>query len=133
MDSASGQMWERWIGGSFKTTWHGMKVGTLILKSVETNTFPLPKKNRPQSELMPVVPVMPVAPLMKEQTLVRETESIVLVFQTNGKPFIQEVYTLQHDWLGTFDLLLVPASAATAGSKYTAVITHVTGRMVPME
>lgn len=157
LGTATAQTWEQWIGASFKVTWGGMKVGTLVLESVETDTFPVPKEKRPQSPLMPVVPVRPVAPLMPMAAervvapgkpvvpgtpappatpgteLVRETESTMLVFRTNGKPFIQEVYTLQHDWLGTFNLLLVPASPATAGSEYTAVITRLTGRMVPMQ
>lgn len=127
MNSATGQDWERWIGGSFKVTWNGMKVGTLILESVETSTHPASKTNQPQSQ------VMPFMPRMQESTIVQETVSTILTFRTTGKPFIQEVYTLQHDWLGTFDLLLVPGSPPTAGSKYTAVITRMTGRRVPME
>lgn len=123
MNTATSQTFEQWIGGTFRVSQGGVKKGTLTLASVTTTTFPRPKDPSGTA---------PTPETTAQPQPVIEVQSTFLEFTRVGKPLVQEKYTLDHDWLGTFDLLLVFSKAYRGSSICVAVITRMTGRTVLM-
>lgn len=94
-----------WIGSQFRATLNRQPAGTLTLLSVTTVE---PKSGTTATAKVVASPAM---------------TSFVLRFSKTGAPLTQETYTLDHDWLGTFSLLLVPSGAHTTPATCTAVFT----------
>jgi hypothetical protein len=122
--SATAATFEQWIGGKFGLKLKGMGWGSLVLTKVEGITSPRSRKS-PTEEAMPVEP-------RPGRVMVPEVDGIYLVFKRAYTPLDQEAYTLDHDWLGTFDLLLVPSKNRHGTTFCTAVLTRLTGRNVPL-
>jgi hypothetical protein len=99
------ETFEAWIGSQFRATLNHQPVGTLTLLSVS--------RFEPRTGTFPAVKVL-TSPAIT---------SFTLRFSKAGAPLAQETYTLEHDWLGTFPLLLVPSGARTAPATCTAVFT----------
>jgi len=108
---------EKWIGGKFHVTLRGRSHGLLVLDSVDSTTSPAPSTSQP-----------PAGPGV---ILVQELSSTALQFSKNGQYLPQDTYTLDHDWLGTFDLLIVPTVPYSGPITYSATFTRFTGRNVP--
>ena len=85
-----------WIGSEFRATLKRQPAGTLTLLSVTTLE---PKPGTSSAVKAAASPA---------------TTSFALRFSKTGSPLTQETYTLEHDWLGTFQLLLVPSGAPAA-------------------
>ena len=94
-----------WIGSQFRATLNRQPAGTLTLLSVTTVE---PKPGTTSVAKVVASPAM---------------TSFALRFSKTGAPLTQETYTLEHDWLGTFPLLLVPSGAHTTPATCTAVFT----------
>jgi Ser/Thr protein kinase RdoA (MazF antagonist) len=122
--SATAENFEQWIGGKFRLKLRGAPWGSVVLTKVSAETSPHPRKS-PMSEAMPVEP-------RPGQVMVPEVDAIFLVFKRSNTPLDQETFTLDHDWLGTFDLLLVPSRNRRGTTFSTAILTRLTGRNVPL-
>lgn len=107
------ETFEPWIGGKFRLSLWGKSLGTLVLASVESSFFP-----RTQPGMNPMFMSAPV----------RELKSTILEFTYGGKILPQETYTLTHDWLGTFNLLVEPCLYPDGTVTYIAVMTRFTGK-----
>jgi hypothetical protein len=130
--NATAQMFEQWIGGTFKVRRMGYGQGTLELVKVESEMYPRTKTQHPNDALGEQLN-RPEATRLSSAGgagTVPEVQVTVLWFKRRSKRLQQEVYTVEHDWLGTFDLLLTPSRARTGWTYCFAVITHFTGRMV---
>lgn len=115
---------EQWIDGKFRVSRGKTALGTLTLASVESEIVPRPAVSA--QSLQPGVGTRPSGPL------VQELRSTFLEFSSKGGFLHQETYTFDHDWLGTFNLLLVPCPSRTHAITYLAVFTRFTGRKVPV-
>jgi hypothetical protein len=94
-----------WIGSQFRATLNRQPAGTLKLLAVTTLD---PKPGTILAAKAVTSPAM---------------TSFALRFSKAGAPLTQEAYTLEHDWLGTFQLLLVPSGAHSNPATCTAVFT----------
>ena len=94
-----------WIGSQFRATLNRQPAGTLTLLSVTTV--------EPKSVTTSAAKVVTSS----------ATTSFALRFSKTGAPLTQETYTLEHEWLGTFPLLLVPSGAHTTPATCTAVFS----------
>jgi len=136
MNSATPQTFEQWIGGTFKIKLRGTAWGSLELVKVESKILPRPKSNLPEDQ-PPAHPngnplaELSTAMLNAKPGTVPEVQSMVLWFKRRHTPLFQENWTVEHDWLGTFDLLLVPSRPRRGSTWCLAVLTRFTGRMVP--
>lgn len=118
---------EQWIGGKFSISLGKTALGTLTLASVESELFP-----KASSSVHAAAPSRAAAAVRPSGPLVEEVRSTVLEFSRIGGFVPQETYTLDHDWLGTFTLLVVPCASMTHPITYLAIFTRFTGRMVPL-
>lgn len=116
---------EKWIDGEFRISWQNSALGSLTLASVESRLFP-------QNSTPEVASRQPVTGSRPSGPLVQEVRSTTLQFGWNRGFLRQETYTLDHDWLGTFNLLLVPCASMTKPITYLAIFTRFTGRKVPI-
>lgn len=130
--NATAQMFEQWVGGTFKVRRMGYGQGTLELVKVESEMYPHAKTQHPNGIAAEQLNGPPATGLSSAggAGTVPEVQATVLWFKRRSKRLQQEVYTVEHDWLGTFDLLLTPSRARTGWTYCFAVITHFTGRMV---
>jgi len=94
-----------WIGSQFRATLNRQPAGTLTLLAVTTIE---PKPGTISAAKAVTSPAM---------------TSFALRFSKTGAPVTQETYTLEHDWLGTFPLLLVPSGTHTTPATCTAVFS----------
>jgi hypothetical protein len=101
----SAETFAAWIGSQFRATLKRQPAGTLTLLSVTT----LEPKPGTSSATKAVAS--------------RAMTSFALRFSKMGAPLSQETYTLEHDWLGTFPLLLVPSGTHTTPATCTAVFS----------
>ena len=115
---------EQWTGGQFRVSWGGKALGTLVLATVESRNLPDSAANQAAAGLLP-------RPISSAGDVVREVKATQLQFNRHGSYLPQETYTLDHDWLGTFNLLLVPNISLGNPITYVAVFTRFTGRRVP--
>jgi hypothetical protein len=133
MATATPQTWDQWVGGIFKLSLGATTRGTVQLTKVESMMYPPRKASQPADLAEGQLNGSPSTGPFGVQTapgMVPEIQVAVLWFRRRGKPLSQETYTVEHDWLGTFDLLIAP-SRVTLGSMYCfAVVSHLTGRMV---
>jgi hypothetical protein len=136
MESATPQTFEQWIGGIFKIKLRGISWGTLQLAKVESEMFPHPPKANGFSNQPPASPNIspspgPALPTDWGPGTVPEVQSTILWFKRAHSPLPQDVWTVEHDWLGTFDLLLAPDRPRRGTNYCFAVLEHFTGRIVP--
>jgi hypothetical protein len=125
MASDPEETFSRWIGSAFRVRLRGKAKGTLVLSSVESNVFPHPESDRAQH----------VTGLGSTEVPVRvaELKATMLHFQRKSSWLEQDAYTLDHDWLGTFDLVLVPSAAQGGPSTCSATLSRMTGNLVLMQ
>lgn len=115
------ETFEPWTGGKFLASLGGMSMGTLVLGSVVSTTYPSgagdqAKGGRSHGHGLP------------RGVEVLEVRATQLEFET-GAPYLPPgTYTLQHDQLGTFDLLLDPCVYPKGTITYVAVFTRFTGK-----
>lgn len=115
---------EQWIDGKFSISLSSKSLGVLTLASVESGLFPQTTSNGAVQR--------PSAPSHLSGPMVYEVKSTVLEFSRVGGYLPQNSYTFNHDWLGMFNLLLVPCLSRTQPVSYMAIFTRFTGRRVPM-
>lgn len=125
------QTFERWTGGIFRVSWRGKRLGTVVLASVESKDYPqmqpiyfpqpLPQQPRLGAPRGAAVPMGP---------RVAELRATYLEFDRPRGYLPQETYTLSHDWLGTFNLLLVPKVPYSGAITYVATFARLTGKWV---
>jgi len=99
------ETFEAWVGSQFRAVLNRKSAGTLTLVSVTT--------------LDPKLEIPSAAKAARSPAIT----GFALQFSKAGAPLLQETYTLEHDWLGTFPLLLVPSGAHTTPATCTAVFT----------
>lgn len=116
------ETFEKWIGGAFRVSFGGKRYGTLVLASVVSANYPRSKAER---ELMGRSRPISMG------VSVREVKATTLEFERMGAYLPQETFTLDHDWLGRFNLLLEPCLYSNGKITYVAIFTRFTGRMVP--
>ena len=103
LEGASAQTFEPWIGSSFRASLKNAFVGTLTLVAVD---------GAKDEEALGVPSARGAA-----------ITTFALRFRKVGAPLAQATYTLEHDWLGTFSLLLVPSGLRGSTSTSSAVFT----------
>ncbi len=113
------ETFSKWVGGAFRITLRRAHMGTIQLARVETTYYP-PRKPSTNAQVPGPATPEPVNPF--------EITSVMLHFKRTALRIEQEVYTLDHDWLGTFDLLLVPCAPHKGSTTCTAVITRFPGQ-----
>jgi Domain of unknown function (DUF6916) len=98
-------------GEAFTVSSGDQALGSMTLLSVTEYVLPTPStvKNRPI--------VLVRQPLRPAQSL----SGFSVQFQRSGAALPQGTYTLQNDSIGSLPLLLVPSSAGTSPTTYTAV------------
>jgi hypothetical protein len=110
-DGVSPQTFERWIGGNFRLSLRNRQLGAAVLVSVKNINAPPTLDDSAVSRMVGRVPRRSVGPAIT---------SFTLRFRKAGVSLPQDTYTMDHDWLGTFPLLLVPAGMSGGQSTYTA-------------
>ena len=116
-DGVSSQTFEPWIGASFRVSLNKQPRGSLVLLSVnEMNTEATGTLGSPE-----IVTRIGRVPQSANGPM---TTSFALHFQGSGTPLEQNTYTLSHDWLGTFPLLLVPSGLHGQRPTCTAVFNQ---------
>ena len=116
-DGVSSRTFESWIGASFRVSLNKQPRGSLVLLSVdEMNTEAMGTPGNPE-----IVTRIGRVPQSANGPM---TTSFALHFQGSGTPLEQNTYTLSHDWLGTFPLLLVPSGLHGPRSTCTAVFNQ---------
>ena len=101
----SAEAFEAWIGSRFRATLNRRPAGILTLVSVTAAESPTVPSSARGPAAAPAV------------------TSFSLRFSKVGAPLIQATYTLEHEWLGAFQLLLVPSGLRTTPATCTAVFT----------
>jgi hypothetical protein len=97
---------EAWIGSPFQVTLNRKPMGKLTLVSV--TTLEPPTASALSARAAAASPAV---------------SSFALKFSKTGAPLTQASYTLEHEWLGTFPLLLVPSGLRSAPATCTAVFS----------
>ena len=106
LDGVTAETFEKWTGGQFRVSLNGQNLGTMVLVKVrDLSKDPL---NEPSNQ--------PPAASGASSNTGAKVYSFMLVFERGGSQLPQETYTVNHDRLGTFPLLLVPSGA----KRYTA-------------
>lgn len=105
LSGVTAETFAAWIGSQFRVTLNRQPAGTVTLLSVTT----LEPKPGASSAVRAVT-----SPAIT---------SFALRFSKTGAPLTQETYTLEHDWLGTFPLLLVPSGTHATPATCTAVFS----------
>lgn len=113
-DGVSPQTFERWIGGNFRLSLRDRQLGSAVLVSVKSINTPAALDDSTASRMVGRVPRRSVGPAIT---------SFSLRFRKAGVPLPQDTYTIDHDWLGTFPLLLVPADTSGGQPTYTAIFS----------
>jgi hypothetical protein len=115
-DRVSPQTFEPWIGSNFRIRLNNKSMGVLVLASVnviDTATVTTSATTPPARDVLSMhePPKTPIA------------TSFSLLFRRSGAALPQDTYMLDHDWLGTFPLFLVPSGDITNSSTCTATFT----------
>lgn len=116
------ETFEPWTGGKFLARLGGINMGTLVLSSVVSTTYPdngedQTKAGNSHGRGLP------------RGVEVLEVTATLLEFVT-GAPYLPPAtYSLEHDELGTFDLLLDPCVYPQGTITYVAVFTRFTGKV----
>lgn len=137
VESATPQTFEQWVGSVFKIKLQGTRWGVLRLAKVESKIYPPPPATATSSSAPSAASpnvsqsALPAIPTAWGPGTVPEVQSTILWFTHAHVPLPQEVWTLEHDWLGTFDLLLAPDRARHGMNYCFAVLERFTGRIVP--
>jgi hypothetical protein len=110
-DGVAPQTFERWIGGNFRLSLRNRQLGSAVLVSVKNINAPAALDDSAAGRMVGRIPKRSVGPAIT---------SFSLRFRKAGVPLPQDTYTIDHDWLGTFPLLLVPAGTSGGQPTYTA-------------
>jgi hypothetical protein len=113
-DGVSPQTFERWIGGNFRLSLRNRQLGSAVLVSVKNINAPAALDDSTASRMVGRVPRRSVGPAIT---------SFSLRFRKVGVSLPQDTYTIDHDWLGTFPLLLVPAGTSGGQPTYMATFS----------
>jgi hypothetical protein len=113
-DGVSRQDFERWIGSSFRLSLNNKQLGSMVLVAVKEIDNAGVVDNITASHMVGRVPRYLSGPSI---------DCFSLRFRKTGNALPQGTYTLDHDWLGTFPLFLVPSGAHGGRSTYTATFT----------
>jgi hypothetical protein len=114
LDGVSMQTFEPWIGSRFLVSLKKKPLGSLILLSVDKIDPPADDSAGSTNGAHQSGPVPRPGPAVT---------SFAIRFRRPGKPLPQDTYTLSHDWLGKFPLLLVPSGLTGPNSTCTAVFS----------
>lgn len=125
------QTFEQWIGATFALSQGAVSLGTVELVKVESDMYPHPKLGPQGSAVAPLPAMTSIRVGGVGGNTVPQVQTTILWFKRTKTQLKQGVYTLEHDWLGTFDLLLTPSRPRKGWTYSFAVIGHFTGRMVP--
>ncbi|HWE84583.1 MAG TPA: hypothetical protein VG267_06540 [Terracidiphilus sp.] len=106
------ETFEKWTGGKFRASLSGGSVGTLVLANVTSATYPRSDKHTGLPRGVEVL----------------EVKATLLEFTSRSSYLPPNTYTLDHDWLGTFDLLVEPCLYPQGTFTYIAVFTRFTGK-----
>jgi hypothetical protein len=131
----------KWIGSPFRVALGRSFLGTISLARVETSYYP-PRNRNVGAQLLRAGPIQPQPvqphpvqphpiqpqPIQPRPSNPFEIQAVMLGFKRAASYLPQDVYTLDHDWLGTFDLLLVPCARHSGQTSSTAVITRFPGQ-----
>ena len=117
------ETFEKWTGGSFRVSQGGRGFGTLVLASVQSTTFPRNKEDEERAGRQWIAPIT-------RGVKVPEVRATELEFEPRKKYLPRGTYTLDHDWLGSFQLLIEPCLYPQGTITYVAVFTRFTGRTV---
>lgn len=117
------ETFEKWIGGKFRVSLGGKSMGTLVLASVQSTTFPRNKEDEEKAGRR-------WYPSISTGTHVPEVRATDLEFEPRSKYLPRGTYTVNHDWLGSFFLLIEPCLYPEGTITYLAVFTRLTGRTV---
>jgi hypothetical protein len=115
-DRVSAQTFEPWIGSNFRIRLNNKPMGVLVLDSVNV-------LDTPTATASATTPPAHRVLSMHEPPKTPITTSFSLLFRRSGAALPQDTYMLDHDWLGTFPLLLVPSGEITNPSTCTATFT----------
>lgn len=113
-DGVSPQTFERWIGGNFRLSLRNRQLGSAVLIAVKSINAPATLDDAATGRMVGRVPRRSPGPAIT---------SFSLRFRKAGVPLPQDTYTIDHDWLGTFPLLLVPAGTNGGQPIYTATFS----------
>ena len=119
LDGISAQVFEPWIGSSFRVSSGNKSMGSLILLSV-LEAGSETKNIASNPSLVRRVGQVPQA------TSGLAVTSFSLRFQSSRATLPQDTYLLSHEWLGTFPLLLVPSGLSGTHTTCTAVFSLLT-------
>jgi len=116
-DGVSSQTFEPWIGSSFAVSLNSKPRGSLLLLSVD-------EMNNQATDTPAGREIVPQSSRASQSAGTPTTTSFALHFQGSGAPLEQNTYTLSHEWLGTFPLLLVPSGLPGPQPTCTAVFNQ---------
>lgn len=117
------ETFEKWIGGQFRVSQGARSFGTLVLASVQSTMFPRTQEDEEKTGRRGYAPLSTGAHVPE----VRATD---LEFAPRKKYLPRGIYTVDHDWLGSFFLLIEPCLYPQGTLTYVAVFTRFTGRTV---
>jgi hypothetical protein len=112
----SSQTFEQWIGSSFRVSLGKQSQGSLLLTAVNVIKPANPQAHE-NTKLQPEGGS--ILGSLKQPSVT----SFSLHFQRSGTPLQQNTYLLDHNWLGTFPLFLVPSGLSARSSTCTAVFS----------
>jgi hypothetical protein len=112
----SSQTFEQWIGSSFRVSLGKQSQGSLLLASVKVT-------EAAKSQAREGITFQPGAGVIFGSLKQPSVASFSLHFQRSGTPLQQNTYLLDHNWLGTFPLFLVPSGLSARLSTCTAVFS----------
>jgi len=105
---------EPWIGSRFRVSKKSKALGSLVLLSVNVVETAKPKVSAP-------VRFQDNSVSISRFVKTLEINTFSLRFRRSGSPLPQDTYTLDHNWLGTFPLFLVPSGLTGQTSTCTAI------------
>jgi hypothetical protein len=120
------ETFEKWTGSAFRISLGRSFLGSISLVRVETAYYP-PRNRTINPQLSRVRPITP-QPTKPQTANPFEITAVFLSFKRAASYLPQNVYTLDHPWLGTFDLLLVSCIRHSGPTSCTAVITRFRGQ-----
>jgi len=112
----SSQTFEQWIGSRFRVSLGKQSQGSLLLTAVSVM-----KAANPQAH--EIANLQPEAGSIFVSLNQPSVTGFSLRFQRSGTPLQQNTYLLDHNWLGTFPLFLVPSGLSARSSTCTAVFS----------
>jgi hypothetical protein len=107
---------EQWIGSRFRVSKKNRTQGSLVLFSVSVIEIPKPRVSTPVTFQTNSVSIFK---LVKTP----EINTFSLRFRRSGIPLPQDTYMLDHNWLGTFPLFLVPSGLTGQATTCTAIFS----------